>query len=202
MCNTKQAACHKTRSKLHVHHLVVRVTHCLVLLTSTHAYSSQSSPRRSHPGSGYLRCTGKVISARILAVPSRPRSLFDMSTHKLKLTRCCPDTDDGSSTSIGSPSKVSTPTVRLVGSEGRTSKSCRVCCSRHKNIGGSGGHVDSSHGFVPRDQRRKNTRTQRPQAEAGVVGTRQERLCGTYTSCSKLIALSLPHAGRGVPYFA
>lgn len=102
------------------------------LLTSTHAYSSQSSPRRSHPGSGYLRCTGSVISARMRGFPSRfLRSLVvGKSTRKLKLTRCCPDTDDGSSMSIGSPPKVSTPTLRSVGREERTSKSCRACSQK------------------------------------------------------------------------
>lgn len=48
----------------------------------------------------------------------------------LKLTRCCPETDAGSSMSIGTPPKVSTPTRGLVGREETMSKSCRACCVR------------------------------------------------------------------------
>ena len=108
------------------------------LLTSTHAYSSQPSPLRSHPGSGYLRCTGNVISARMRASRPRPSSWFGVPTTRFMLTTCCPDTEEGSSTSIGFPSNVSTHTLPFVGGEEDTSKSWRACS---RSIEGREGHT-------------------------------------------------------------
>lgn len=51
---------------------------------------------------------------------------------------CCPDTDDGSSTSIGFPSKVSTRTLGPAGSEERTLKSCRALWQQAHAVRGRG----------------------------------------------------------------
>lgn len=103
-------------------------------LTSTQAYPSHSCPIRSHPVSGYLRCTGKVSPTRMCACCLSPSiSRLGMPSRTLKLTRCCPDTEAGSSTSIGAPPYVSMPILRVEGYAEIRSKSCRACCFARQN---------------------------------------------------------------------